>query len=58
MIGPKTLALLIGDEAISAVEYAIMLSLISAALAAAMLAFGDAILNRYDTAATRVGGGG
>ncbi len=58
MLGSKTQALISEECAISAVEYAMMLSLIGAALAAAMLAFGDAILDRYNTAADRVGGGG
>ncbi len=51
-------SLLHNDSGISAVEYALMLALIGAGLAAAMLAFGDETKSVMDTASERIAGGG
>ena len=56
-LGPKTQALVQEEVAVSAVEYAMMLSLIGAGLVAAMLSFGDAIMNQFGMAQGEVGGG-
>jgi Flp pilus assembly pilin Flp len=44
------------ESAISAVEYAAMLALIGAAIVAAMLGLGNAVLDDYSQAAAQIAG--
>jgi len=46
------------DHGVSAVEYGLMLALVGAAIAATMLALGQAISGRMGTAGTEVSSGG